>query len=123
MTPEYMQSYTLMDQSNRTAVKLFTSSAMDLIYKGVALSTVKKTKLGVSRVYDMVYADHFSKSIDELEAKLFIRSPIIQVDSPNARPTSKNNKVIRFPTPIGINFKTDVLITGTWYDKLDVNVS
>lgn len=110
ITPEKVQTYNLLDQSDQIVGVLFTSSVLNIHYKGVPLSVINDTKLSIPADYDLIYKTYFLKKSSDLKPKDFLRSAVIQISMGNDVDYDKNS-------PVKINFITNLLISNTEYDR------
>jgi len=110
VAPNKLKTYNLRDQNDQLTASLFTTSRINISYRGVALSKLQKSKLDVPNTYDPVYQSFLSKDSSELQPNDFLRSAAIEISMGDTRfATGKS--------PVKLNFRTNVINSNTHFDE------
>ena len=115
-TATSMEVHKLRVQNNKKAGLLFTEKFTSVSYRGVALSTLRGTKLTVSNIYDPVYVSHFERRSKDLAPWQFLRSTAINI-------TMMDGAVYKpGRSPVRINFRVNTFVPSAPYDKVKPSV-
>lgn len=116
-TPEEYMPKKLTNQSSVMVGMIITQDQIHLRYKGVAMSVLEKTKLSIDPVYEPLFLMFFSKELDALEPREFIRSSVISVN------TNTQDSRIKYKKPIFLHMNTDIMKVPSKFHRIPKYVS
>ena len=93
----------LTERSGDNAGTLYTNDALHLQLKGVALSVYEGSKLDIDLKYEPLFFDFFSRPMEDVGPKDFVRSAVVEVN------TNTQNDDEDFKRALQLSLKVDII--------------